>query len=198
MTTFRTAIFVMGASALVLFFMMQPLGSESASSEARPTPALGLDDAGSAKRQPSTAGPSTPRAGSPVPLKRPSAEMDPVEEASTSDDDEEEEWTSEEDEPAAEEETSGFGEVLMEAMKENAGELRHCVEVTMATHRPIEGRVLLNIVAEAGEVIDVSWVEDDTHDDVFLTCMEDAMIGMQLGKDVGGEMTLPFTFASAD
>ena len=196
MTTFRTAVFVMGAIALVLFFMMQPLGSESASSKARPTPALGLDGAGSAKRQPNTAGPSTPRAGSPVPLKRPSAEMEPVEETSTSDDDEE--WTSEEDEPAAEEETNGFGEVLMEAMKDNAAELRHCVEAAMATSSPTEGRVLLNIVAEAGEVIDVSWVEDDTHDDVFLTCMEDAMIGMQLGKDVGGDMNLPFTFATAD
>lgn len=198
MTTFRTAVFVMGAIALVLFFMMQPLGSESASSKARPTPALGLDGAGSGKRRPNTAGPSTPRAGSPVPLKRPSAEMAPVEEASTSDDDEEEEWTSEEDEPAAEEETSGFGEVLMEAMKDNAAELRHCVEAATATPRPTEGRVLLNIVAEGGEVIDVSWVEDDTHDDVFLTCMEDAMIGMQLGEDVGGDMTLPFTFATAD
>ena len=198
MTTFRTAVFVMGAIALVLFFMMQPLGSESASSKARPTPALGLDGAGSGKRQPNTAGPSTPRAGSPVPLKRPSAEMEPVEETSTSDDDEEEEWTSEEDEPAAEEETNGFVEVLMEAMKENAAKLRHCVEAAMATSSPTEGRVLLNIVAEAGEVIDVSWVEDDTHDDVFLTCMEDAMIGMQLGKDVGGDMNLPFTFATAD
>ena len=196
MTTFRTAVFVMGAIALVLFFMMQPLGSDSASSKARPTPALGLDGAGSGKRQPNTAGPSTPRAGSPVPLKRPSAEMEPVEETSTSDDDEE--WTSEEDEPAAEEETNGFGEVLMEAMKDNAAELRHCVEAAMATSSPTEGRVLLNIVAEAGEVIDVSWVEDDTHDDVFLTCMEDAMIGMQLGKDVGGDMNLPFTFATAD
>ena len=86
----------------------------------------------------------------------------------------------------------------MGAMKDNAAELRHCVEAAMATSRPTEGRVLLNIVAEAGEVIDVSWVEDDTHDDVFLTCMEDAMIGMQLGKDVGGDMNLPFTFATAD
>ena len=198
MSNLRTAVVVMGAIALVLFFMMQPLGSESASSKARPTPALGLDGAGSGKRQPNTAWPSTPHAGSPVPLKRPSAEMEPVEEASTSDDDGEEEWTSEEDEPAAEEETKGFGEVLMEAMKENAEELRRCHETAMATSLPSEGRVLLNIVAEAGEVIDVSWVEDDTHDDVFLTCMEDAMIGMELGEVVGGEVSAPFFFQAAD
>jgi hypothetical protein len=75
---------------------------------------------------------------------------------------------------------------------EHVQDVSPCYDEALERTPGLDGRVVLRLVAEAGQFIDVNWLEDDTHDDIFVTCIEDKLIGLESNSDFSGEITWPF------
>ena len=89
-------------------------------------------------------------------------------------------------------------DLLREAIVGNSGRVKFCYEKALRRDPELSGRVTLDMVAEGGTIIDVAWSEDDTYDDVFVTCIEDKLIGIEVGGDFEGDITWPFVFRTKD
>jgi len=87
---------------------------------------------------------------------------------------------------------------IRQAIAENVGRVKFCYEKALQRDPEISGRVTLEMVVEGGILIDVAWAEDETYDDVFLTCVEDKLIGIDVGSGYDGDITWPFVFMTAE
>jgi hypothetical protein len=86
------------------------------------------------------------------------------------------------------------GSLVKAAMTKHAGAVKWCYLRALERDPELEGRVDLAMTVEAGVVIDVAWEEDDTYDDVFVTCIEDRILGIEIGGDINDDVLFPFVF----